>query len=105
VILTVLGAEGSHIMEAYLLDISGNGLKLRLPELVLCGAAVKIDGNNTLLLGEVSRCEPEAGAFIVGVRLSHRLSSLAELELLNRSLIGDAEPRIESTSESDISRR
>ena len=104
-ILAVLGAAGSHIMEAYLLDISGNGLKLRLPEPVPCGAAVQIDDNNALLLGEVSRCDPEAGAFIAGVRLSHRLSSLAELELLNRSLIGDAEPNIESTSESDISRR
>jgi hypothetical protein len=66
-------------MEAYLLDISGNGLKLRLPEPIPHGVPVQIDGNNALLLGEVSRCEPEAGAFIVGVRLSHRLSSLKEI--------------------------
>ena len=31
--------------------------------------------------------------------------AFVQLELLNRSLIGDAEPKIDSTSESDISRR
>jgi hypothetical protein len=92
-------------MEAYLLDISGTGLQLRLPQAIPCGTPVKIDGNNTLLLGEISRCEPEAGAFIVGVQLSHTLSALAELELLNRALFGDAEPEVDAISESRISRR
>jgi len=92
-------------MEAYLLDISSNGLQLRLPKPVPCGTPVKIDGNNTLMLGEVCRCEPAEGAYAVGVQLSQALSSLKELELLNRSLTGEAEPKLDSISESDVSRR
>jgi hypothetical protein len=89
VILTVLGAKGSHVIEAYLLDISGSGLQLRVPKPVPCGAAVKIEGGNTLMLGEVCRCEPESGAYTVGVQLSQTL----------------AEPKVESDSEARISRR
>ena len=88
-ILTVLGAKGSHVIEAYLLEISGSGLQLRVPKPVPCGAPVEIDCKNTLMLGEVSRCEPEAGAYTVGVQLSQTL----------------AEPKVESDSESRISRR
>jgi hypothetical protein len=89
VILTVLGAKGSHVIEAYLLDISGSGLQLRVPKPVPCGAPVEIDCKHTLMLGEVSRCEPEAGAYTVGVQLSQTL----------------AEPNVEFDSEARISRR
>ena len=92
-------------MEAYLLDISDHGLHLRLPKPVPCSTPVKIDGNNTLLLGEVCRCEPSDGAYSVGVQLSQTMSSLKELELLHRSLIGETEPKIDSSSESRIPRR
>ena len=105
VILTVLGASGSHVIEAYLLEISGSGLKLRVPVAVSCGAPVKIDSKNTLMLGEVCRCEPEGGAYTVGVQLSQKLSSLTELEELNRALVGEAEPKVDADSERRISGR
>jgi hypothetical protein len=105
VILTVLGPKGNHVIEAYLLDMSGNGLQLRAPMPVSCGAAIKIESGNTLMLGEVCRCEPEAGAYAVGVQLSQDLSSLMELELLNRALISGAEEKIGSDSEPRISGR
>ena len=89
VILAVLSAAGSHVIEAYLLEISGSGLQLRVPKRIPCGAPVKIDWNNTLMLGEICRCEPEAGAYTVGVQLSQTL----------------AEPKVESDSEMRISRR
>jgi hypothetical protein len=105
VILTVLGAKGNHVIEAYLLEISGSGLQLRLPKPVPCGAPVKIESRDTLMLGEVRRCEPEAGAYTVGVQLSPELSSLTELERLNRALAGGAEEKVESDSEPRISGR
>lgn len=102
----VLGAKGNHLIEACVLDMSGGGLKLRAPAPVPCGTLVKIDGGNTLMLGEVCRCEPEEGAYTVGVQLSHTFSSLMELELLNRALIGEEHgPKAESASDSPVSRR
>jgi PilZ domain len=106
VTLMVLGAKGSHLIEACVLDMSGSGLQLRVPAPVPCGTAVKIDGKSTLMLGEVCRCEPEEGAYTVGVQLSHTLSSLMELELLNRALIGEGRgQKIELASELRVSRR
>jgi hypothetical protein len=105
VILTVLGAKGNHVIEAYLLDMSGSGVQLRAPMPVSCGAAIKIESGDTLMLGEVCRCRPEAGAYTVGVQLSQELSSLTELERLNRALAGKAEEKVESDSEPRISGR
>jgi hypothetical protein len=108
VTLTVLGVLGSHLIEACVLDMSGSGLQLRVPAPVACGTAVKIDARHTLMLGEVCRCEPAEGAYTVGVQLSHTLSSLMELELLNRALIGEGQGqgrKVESASESPVSRR
>ena len=102
----MLGAQASYLIEGCVLDMSGSGLQLRVPMPVACGTPVKIDGKNTLMLGEVCRCEPEEGAYTVGVQLSHTLPSLMELELLKRALIGEGRgPKVESASESHVSRR
>jgi len=60
VTLMVLGAKGSHLIEACVLDMSGGGLKLRAPAPVPCGTQVKIDGKNMLILGEVAAASPKA---------------------------------------------
>jgi hypothetical protein len=91
--LMMLGAPGSHPVEACVTDMSGNGLQLRVPAPIPCDTLVKIDAENELILGKVCHCEPEKGAFKgayrVGIELSAPLPSLMELELLNRGLIGE----------------
>ncbi len=87
VTLTVLGAIGQPVMEGYFLDLSGSGLSLRLPLPAPCGAAVKIDAQDMLMLGEITRCTPVEGAYVVGIQLSHSLAALAELDRLNRALL------------------
>lgn len=102
----VLGAKGSHLIEACVLDMSGGGLKLRASSPVPCGTPIKIDSKNTLMLGEVCRCEPEGEAYTAAVQLCHTLSSLMDLELLNRALIGEGRgQKVESASDSPVSRR
>ena len=102
----MLGAKGGRLIEACVLDMSDSGLKLRVPMLVPCGTPIKIEGGDTLMLGQVCRCEPEEGAYTVGVQLSETLSSLMDLELLNRALIGEGGgPKVESASELRASRR
>jgi len=103
--LTLLDAKTRRLIEACVTELSGSGVQLRVPMPLPCGATIEIEGEDTLVLGEVCRCEPAEGAYAVGVQISQTLSSLMELELLNRSLIGDEEPKMEYTSEWDISRR
>jgi hypothetical protein len=106
VILTVLDAKSRRLIEACLLDMSGSGVRLRVPMPVPCGATIQIEGGDTLMLGEVCRCEPVEGAYTVAAQISQTLSSLMELELLNRALIGEGKaPKVESVSDSDASRR
>jgi hypothetical protein len=86
--LRVLGAPGSRPVEAFVLDRSDNGLQLRVPTPFPCDTLVKIDGENELILGKVCHCEPEKGAYRLGIQLSAPLASLIELELLNRAPVG-----------------
>lgn len=75
-------------MEVAVLDISASGLQARVPEPLPCGATVKIDGENVLVLGEVLRCEPAEGAYRAGIQFCHEVASLMELKLLHRALLG-----------------
>ena len=60
---------------------------MRSPTPLACDTQVKIEGQDVLMLGTVCRCEPQEGAYRIGIQLSAPLSSLIELELLNRALI------------------
>ena len=105
VIVTLLEAESRRLIEAYVTDISGSGVQLRVPLPLPCGATIEIEGGDTLILGEVCRCEPVEGAYAVGVQVSQTRPSLMELELMNRALIREAKPKSEFVSKADVSRR
>jgi len=84
----VLDTPGSRPIEACVVDISKNGLQVRVPNPLPCETQVKIDAEEEHMLGKVCYCEPDGGAYRVGVQLAVPLPSLMELELLNRGLIG-----------------
>jgi hypothetical protein len=85
----VLGVEGSRPIEACVVNMSSNGLQVRVPAPIPCDTLVKIDAESELILGKVHHCALDGGAYRVGIQLSAPLSSLMELELLNRALIGE----------------
>jgi hypothetical protein len=89
VMLIALGAPGSRPIEACVVDMSSTSVQVRVPAPLPCDTLVKIDGENELVLGEVRYCEPERGAYRVGIQLTTALPSLMELELLNRALTGE----------------
>jgi hypothetical protein len=92
VTVTVLGILGEPKAIGTVLDMSGSGLRLELSLPLPCGAPVKLETNDVLMLGEVVRCEPLGQSYSVGLSLSHSLAALSELERLNRALLGhDAE--------------
>ena len=100
VTLLALDARRSRLIEACVMDISGNGVKVRSPIRLACDTQVKIEGEDTLMLGKVCRCEAYDGAYVIGIQLSNPLPSLIELELLNRALIGPGRVvKVEAPSE------
>lgn len=87
VTLLVLGSR-KLVIEACVLDVSTSGIQVRSPTRLTCATRVEIEGNDGQMLGTVCHCEAHDGAYQIGVQLSDPLSSLLELDLLNRALIG-----------------
>jgi hypothetical protein len=90
VTLLVLGTR-EVIIEACVLDVSTSEVQVRSPTRLTCATHVKIENNDAVMLGTVCRCEAHDGAYRIGIQLSDPLSSLLDLELLNRAFIG---PRV-----------
>ncbi len=96
--VTVLGRSELKIT-GQIVNLSGKGARLMLGAPIPIGTAVKIEWNQTLLLGEVCYCRPEAGGFSAGVELEHALLNTTELARLGRVLLG------EQMEEEDVSVR
>jgi len=90
VTVTVLGGPEQPPIRACVKDISRSGLRLSSPLPIPCGAPVKVEGGDLLLLGEVCRMGPvgeRLDEYTIGIKVSHSLASLADLERLNRALL------------------
>lgn len=79
-------------VEACLLDISTKGARLRASEPVPVGSLIRVDSQEMLLFGTVTRCAPNRGAYDVGISLSRPLELLGELRRLNASLLAEPDP-------------
>jgi hypothetical protein len=97
VIVTVLGMNSEGIMNAHVLDVSGKGMRVSLPLPVAPGAAVQVETDDMLFLGEACYSEAVEGGYIVGLTLSHSLTALAELARLNRALVDEEAKATNST--------
>jgi len=87
VTVTVLGMNSEGVMQSRVLDVSGKGMRVHLPLPVAPGAAVQIETDDMLFLGEACFSEAVEGGYVVGLSLSHSVTALAELDRLNRALI------------------
>ncbi len=93
--LTILGADSSGSQdvqhEGKLLDCSGRGMRVELPVAARPGAALRIDMDDQILLGEVCYCQPgPSGTYSVGLQMEQSLSNLDDLSRLVKALIGEA---------------
>ena len=90
--MKVLGSAAglASAMEAEILDLSGSGMRLRIPRPIPCGMPVEIDCGDSMALGEICRCQPESDArdcpFIAGVQVSQVVASLSEVQRFSRRL-------------------
>jgi len=79
-------------MEACVLDISSRGVRLRVPEAVPAGTAIRVEGPELMLFGSIPHCELNRGAYEVGLKLSQPLKMLGELRKLYAALLTESEP-------------
>lgn len=78
-------------MEAWVLDISSRGARLRVPGAVGAGTAVRVEAPGLMLFGSIARRELNRGAYEVGVKLSEPLQMLGELRRLYAALLTESE--------------
>lgn len=86
VVVTLLGRQ-RRTMHGRIVDISGKGLRLLIPERGMPGDPLKIVLEDALLLGEICYCRREDRGFLLGIELNQALNGLAALAQLNRALL------------------
>jgi hypothetical protein len=79
-------------IEAWLLDISSKGARLRTPRPIPPATAVRIQALEVLLYGTTVHCHPDRGAYEIGIELSLPLDMLTELRKLNAALVAERKP-------------
>jgi hypothetical protein len=87
VILRVLDKPDDPRVEGRILEVSGRGVLVSAASPAPCGSLVRIEGEDTLLLGEVCSREPSGERWNLAVQVRHSLDGLAELARLNRALL------------------
>ncbi len=86
--LVVLTGQ-EHELTGHVVNISQSGLRLLVRQPVAAGAAVKVEYEDTLLLGEAVYCYPAGDQFAVGLALEQALYGTGELAILADRLLGE----------------
>jgi hypothetical protein len=84
--LTVLGNDEAS-GPAQAIEFSGRGLQLVLHRPIPVSAAVKVEGDDWMMLGEVCYCRAEGIHFVAGLKIDQTLENLQELAELNKNLL------------------
>ncbi|MCS6952430.1 MAG: PilZ domain-containing protein [Bryobacterales bacterium] len=73
-------------LQGRIINLSGRGMRVWLPQAVPAGAAVRVDVAGAMFLGEVCYCNPDGNGYAAGFQLEHVLSMSEELAALMRAL-------------------
>ena len=82
--ITLFG-EPDIQLPARVKNVSGRGLGLELDGPVAAGAALKLELDDTLILGEVIYCRQQGETYYIGVEIEQTLANLADLSAAVRS--------------------
>jgi hypothetical protein len=95
----VLGDMPVMPVETQLLGREDSALYLKSPCSFKQGAAVRIDVNGGLVLGEVAACEDTDEGRLVSVRIDHVIPSVSDLaKLVDRVMCESQPPRVTSAA-------
>jgi hypothetical protein len=89
VCVTVL-TEPEQQHAARLMNISGSGMRLLAPRPLAAGTLLKVEWDNTLLLGEAVYSEPVGDGYAIGMKLEHFLADTEALARLAKRLLDEA---------------
>lgn len=79
--------DGSPVpLEGTLVNISADGARLTVGEPLPINVPVRVDVGETLLLGDVCYCQPEAEGYSVGIALAHAVVEATSLNALLTNL-------------------
>lgn len=84
--LTVLGNDKAS-GPAQAIEFSGHGLQLVVHRPIPVNAAVKVEGDDWMMLGEVCYCRQEGIHFVAGVKIDQALDNVHELDEINKNLL------------------
>jgi PilZ domain len=84
-VVSVLGAA-DQVFQGEIRNVSKGGTQLQLVQPLATGSLLRIEYDNSLLLGEVVYCHQEQAGWLVGVRIEHALTGLAALSDAMRGL-------------------
>ena len=85
----MLGEAAPSPFHGRVVEMNGATVLMRTTGRAAPGTSVRIEGNDTLLLGEICALQRDNDEWIIAVRVAHSLRSLAELGRLNRALLGE----------------
>lgn len=78
--ITLLGQDDDPApIDGRTVNLSGNGLRLKLTEALPVNAPVRVDLPDGIFLGDVCYCVHEQDVYYVGVVIRHHLADLANL--------------------------
>jgi hypothetical protein len=95
--LTVLGNQEAS-GPAQVIEFSGHGLQVVLHRPIPVSSAIKVEGEDWLMLGEVCYCRQEGIHFVAGLKIDQTLENLEELSRLNESLLSTQQKAEHSSS-------
>jgi hypothetical protein len=81
VVVTMLG-DNPFCLPGRVVNVSGRGMRIAIPSPLPDGAAVRVDWENSLVLGEVRYCAKEGSWYMLGIEMEHGLPDLASLARL-----------------------
>jgi hypothetical protein len=91
VAVTVFGTPDTHL-QGRIRNAAGRGLGLELATALATGTALKIELEDSILLGEVIYCRKQEGGWYAGVELVHALYGLVELAAIMRGYTVEPSP-------------
>jgi hypothetical protein len=87
--LTLLGTS-QHTINAQMVKLAGRCANVKIDRAVAHGTAVRIDLNDSLLLGEVSTCVSESDGFVAMIGIVEAIPSLSDLAKLVAAVMNEA---------------
>jgi hypothetical protein len=87
---------------ARIVNMSGKGISLAAEQQLPIGSAVKVNLEDSMLLGEVCHCHHNQGSWIFGVKLDQVITSVSELSRLVTTVMGygrEREARLRTAAE------